>query len=154
MLLKRAQGCFRTNKPALRYAPRCQSRHPPPSCRRSGSAGASGGHTRGNRRELGWKRPLRSPSPTTTEPHHVKHSTALSATTNLPLNTCRVGDSPAPRAAHSRQSLEAPRSPQRAAPWLPESPAGPGRRGRPSPLAGALSPGQQGRGRRAAPAPP
>lgn len=87
----------------------------------------------------------------TSEPHHAKYSTALSATSGLPQNTSRLGDSPTPGQRIPSSPWKRPRSPQRAAPWLPESP---GRRGRPSPLAGALSPGRRGRGGRAAPAPP
>lgn len=87
----------------------------------------------------------------TSEPHHAKYSTALSATSRLPQNTSRLGDSPTPGQRIPSSPWKRPRSPQRAAPWLPESP---GRRGRRWPLAGALSPGRRGRGGRAAPAPP
>ena len=42
---------------------------------------------------LGWKRPLRPPSPTPTHPHHVPYTTSPSAPYTLFPNTSMAGDS-------------------------------------------------------------
>lgn len=114
--------CFRTNKPALRYAPRCRSLRPPPSCRRSGSAGASGSHTPWESGVIRLEGPPRPPSPTH-DTHPIQYSMTLSATSSLPLNTPRAGDSPTPRAAHSKWNR--PRCPAPSgtpATWVPGHP--------------------------------